>query len=161
MLANAFAANEPTSSFDIYNIVRERYGAYADNPLIIMNCRPDRVDRTKQFVADFFPKIPNATLIGMGQNTGYIRAAYKKHKLSNLEEYIDLDRVEPEIVLDTIAPLLKGRVVICVGNIHGFGYPLLEALLEYGGHTDEAISDAPPEENASSHVILNEEDPLQ
>ena len=161
VLANAFAANEPTSSFDIYNIVRERYGAYADNPLIIMNCRPDRVDRTKQFVADFFPKIPNATLIGMGQNTGYIRAAYKKHKLSNLEEYIDLDRVEPEIVLDTIAPLLKGRVVICVGNIHGFGYPLLEALLEYGGHTDEAISDAPPEENASSHVILNEEDPLQ
>ena len=69
--------------------------------------------------------------------------------------------MEPETVLDTIAPLLKGRVVICVGNIHGFGYPLLEALLEYGGHTDESISDAPPEENASSHVVLNEEDPLQ
>lgn len=161
VLANAFAANEPTSSFDIYNIVCERYGAYAERPLIIMNCRPDRVDRTRQFVNDFFPRIPNATLVGMGQNTGYIRSAYRKHKLSNLEEYIDLDRAEPEKVLDTIAPLLKGRVVICIGNIHGFGAPFLEALLEYGGCAAEAGSNARQRKAASPHVILNEEDPLQ
>lgn len=133
ILANAFAANEPASSLDIYNIVCERFGDYADNPIILMNCRPDRVDRTKQFVLDFFPYIPNATLIGMGQNTNFMRAAYRKGKLKNITEYIDMDRIPVEEVLERIIPLLNNRVIICVGNIHGFGEPMLDALLSYGG----------------------------
>ena len=138
VLANAFAANEPSSSLDIYNIVHERYGSYADNPIILMNCRPDRVDRTKQFVMDFFPLIPNATLIGMGQSTGFIRTAYRRGKLKNIAEYIDLDRVPVENVLETVTPMLRNRVIICVGNIHGFGEPMLEALLAYGGAVTES-----------------------
>lgn len=138
VLANAFAANEPSSSLDIYNIVHERYGSYADNPIILMNCRPDRVDRTKQFVMDFFPLIPNATLIGMGQSTGFIRTAYRRGKLKNIAEYIDLDRVPVENVLETVTPMLHNRVIICVGNIHGFGEPMLEALLAYGGAVTES-----------------------
>ncbi len=134
VLANAFAANEPSSSLDIYNIICERYGEYASDPIILMNCRPDRVDRTKQFVLDFFPKIPGATLIAIGQSTGFIRTAFKRGKLRNIVEYIDLDRMPVESVMQTICPKLNGRVIICVGNIHGIGEPTLEALLSYGGH---------------------------
>lgn len=134
VIANAFAANEPSSSLDIYNIVCSRYGEYASNPIILMNCRPDRVDRTKQFVLDFFPKIPQATLIGIGQSTGFIRSSYRRGKLSNIAEYIDLDHMPVETVMDTVCSMLKDRVVICVGNIHGIGNPTLEALLAYGGY---------------------------
>lgn len=137
VLANAFAANEPSSSLDIYNIVCERYGSYADSPIILMNCRPDRGDRTKQFVLDFFPLIPNATLIGMGQGTGFIRTAFRRGKLKNIAEYIDLNCAPVETVLKTVTPMLNNRVIICVGNIHGLGEPMLEALLEYGGVMSE------------------------
>lgn len=134
VLANAFAANEPSSSLDIYHIVCSRYKEYENNPIILMNCRPDRVDRTKQFVIDFFPKIPGATLIGIGQSTGFIKSAWRKGKLKNIEEYIDLDRMPVETVIKRISPMLNGRAVICVGNIHGIGKPTLDALLSYGGY---------------------------
>lgn len=35
-------------------------------------------------------------------------------------------------MLETLKPLLPGRIVMCVGNIHGSGEPILHALLEYG-----------------------------
>ena len=131
-IVNAFAANEPSSSLDIWNIVCSERPEQSANPIILMNCRPDRVDRTKQFVRDFFPKIPNAVIIAAGESTGNITKAEAHGRFPNADRYINLEKQSPEKVLETLKPLLPGRIVMCVGNIHGSGEPILHALLEYG-----------------------------
>src|SRR5699024_6181807 len=62
---NGFAANEPTSTLNIWKRLVE-LGYPENDPLIIMNCRPDRVDRTEQFAHDFLPHIEIGTLIVVG-----------------------------------------------------------------------------------------------
>ncbi len=131
-IVNAFAANEPSSSLDIWNIICSERPEQSANPIILMNCRPDRVDRTKQFVRDFFPKIPNAVIIAAGESTGNITKAEAHGRFPNADRYINLEKQSPEKVLETLKPLLPGRIVMCVGNIHGSGEPILHALLEYG-----------------------------
>ena len=71
-----------------------------------MNCRPDRVDRTKQFVRDFFPKIPNAVIIAAGESTGNITKAEAHGRFPNADRYINLEKQSPEKVLETLKPLL-------------------------------------------------------
>lgn len=133
VVANAFAANEPTSSLDVWDVIKERYPKAAENPIILMNCRADRVDRTKQFITGFFPMIPNSTLIVIGENANSISKAYANGALPSVAEYLDLQRKPIDKIISTIKPFLADRVVICVGNIHGCGYPALAALLQLGG----------------------------
>ncbi len=133
VLINAFAANEPSSSLEIWNMARAEYPDFADNALVLMNCRPDRVDRTKQFVRNFFPKISAAILITVGENTREVGKAYKRGKFPGVVAYEDYDGMTADKVLKHIAPLLDKRIVFCVGNIHGIGgEPLLEAIIGYG-----------------------------
>lgn len=73
-------------------------------PIILMNCRPDRVDRTKQFVRDFFPKIPNAVIIAAGESTGNITKAEAHGRFPNADRYINLEKQSPEKVLETLKP---------------------------------------------------------
>lgn len=136
-LVNAFAANEPESTLDIWNVVSQEYKE-AETPVILMNCRPDRVDRTRQFVNDFFPKIPNAVLIAVGENTKGITRAYEKGKLSNVVRYLNFDKQNPDKVISEINSLLPGKLLICVGNIHGHGELVLDELLLQGGAPRES-----------------------
>ncbi|WP_440614937.1 poly-gamma-glutamate synthase PgsB, partial [Bacillus subtilis] len=48
---NGFAANDASSTLNIWKRVKE-IGYPTDDPIIIMNCRADRVDRTQQFAND-------------------------------------------------------------------------------------------------------------
>lgn len=138
ILVNAFAANEPESSLDIWDTVSAEHPAEAANPVILMNCRPDRVDRTRQFVNDFFPKIPNATLVAIGENTREITKAYNKKRFPNVAEYLNFEKADEEKIFDTIEPKLHGRMLICVGNIHGHGELILDKLLLKGGAPEES-----------------------
>ncbi len=132
-LVNAFAANEPSSTLDIWDVISEEKPKMAKNPIILMNCRPDRVDRTQQFIRDFFPKIDNAILITTGENTKEVGTAYRNGKFPNVIQYMDFDGEEADKILPEIAPLLVNHVIMCVGNIHGCGgEPVLEAIIEYG-----------------------------
>lgn len=137
-LVNAFAANEPASSLDIWNIISEENPDLAGNPIILMNCRPDRVDRTQQFIHDFFPRIPNSILITVGENTREVGKAYKRGMFPNVVQYLDFDGANADTILNAIAPLFANRIIMCVGNIHGCGgEPVLEAIIHYGQHDGE------------------------
>ncbi len=151
LLVNAFAANEPSSTLNIWNIASEEYPELAKNPMVLMNCRPDRVDRTQQFVRDFFPKIPNSILITVGEGTKEVLDAYNLGKFPNVVEFRDYDSLTDDVILKEITPLLEGRIVLCVGNIHGIGgEPVLESIIRYGHRDKQDSANVPPSQDKES-----------
>ena len=125
---NGFAANDPQSTVNIWERVKElEYNT--EDPIVIMNCREDRVDRTEIFVKNVFPNIKTHTLVGIGEITEPIATAFKNGLLPNVKNYIDLENATPDEILDAIGPLMKDRVIYGVGNIHGTGEPFIEKLL--------------------------------
>lgn len=132
-VVNAFAANEPSSTLEIWDVASNEKPEMAKNPIVLMNCRPDRVDRTQQFIHQFFPRIPNSILITTGESTKLVGKAYRKGCFPNVTQYYDYEGLMPEQVMPLISPLFAGRIVFCVGNIHGCGgEPLLESILHWG-----------------------------
>lgn len=127
---NGFAANEPSSSLEIWD---EFVGGIGRNesPIILLNCRPDRIDRTRQFVQDFIPHIKNAILVVIGERTSMVTKAYQRGDFPNVVEYYNLEDCDCDEVMDFLLPEMWGRTTLGVGNIHGMGFPLIERLEEY------------------------------
>lgn len=124
---NAFAANDPNSTLFIWNHITSM-GYPTKNPLILLNCRPDRVDRTIQFAEDVLPNMEIDVLVVMGESTKPVTEALNKNKIkANL--YINLDGLSPDKVYDSIKDHLIGRVSYSVGNIHGGGEEVVELIL--------------------------------
>ena len=61
-------ANEPQSTKAILNKV-ESYNYPYTKKVVILNCRSDRVDRTRQFVENFIDDVDFDTLICTGKST--------------------------------------------------------------------------------------------
>lgn len=119
-----FAENEPSSTLKIWDCIQKK-GYPSDDQIIVMNCRPDRVDRTRQFVEDFIPYVKNATLIAMGEKAGMMKRAYERGDFPNVKEYIDLEYQNEQAVVYLVS-IMPGRTVLTVGNIHGIGILFLE-----------------------------------
>lgn len=128
-VVNAFAANEPQSTYEIWEKIVETGKFRTEDPIILINARPDRVDRTRQFAHDFLHRIPNATLFAVGENTFPIAAAHKSGKLKNIVEFYNMDRKDENAVLEKLSEVMEGRLILCVGNIHGLGEILLDKLI--------------------------------
>lgn len=125
---NGFAANEPSSSLEIWDLIQ--HGNYpSQNPIVVMNCRPDRVDRTHQFIEDFFPLIPNLTLVIIGESTSDCKKAYKKGAFPNVVEFQCFEGTDLEPIMQYLESVMAGRVIFGVGNIHGIGEDFVNALL--------------------------------
>jgi len=131
---NAFAANEPESTLAIWDLVRERhpeeYGnMFKQPPVILFNGRPDRIERTEQYMNGFFTRIPGAILVGIGQGIDCIEKSWKEEKLSGIGDYIHLADSSEEDILAALAPIAEGRILLGTGNIHGEAEILLEKLM--------------------------------
>lgn len=129
IFVNGFAANEPSSSLEIWDFVKQSDELPWQNPIVVMNCRPDRVDRTHQFIKDFFPYIPNLTLLIIGESTSDCEKAYKKGKFPNVVEFRCFEGKEIAPIMEYLESVMKGRVIFGVGNIHGIGHEFIEALV--------------------------------
>lgn len=128
VFVNGFAANEPSSSLEIWDVVKTTKYA-CDDPIVVMNCRPDRVDRTRQFIKDFFPYIPNMTLLVIGEKTGECVTAYNKGKYPNVVEFKCIEGRNVEPIIEYLRPIIDDRVIFGVGNIHGIGEEFIHRLL--------------------------------
>ncbi|KAB2332134.1 poly-gamma-glutamate synthase PgsB [Cytobacillus depressus] len=126
---NGFAANDAASTLNIWERVKE-LGYPAENPVVIMNCRPDRVDRTEQFARDVMPYIEMSTLVLIGETVDPIRDAYEAGEIP-AQRLLNLEGKNTEAVLREIKDMFAGHVIYGVGNIHGDGEPLIERLQEY------------------------------
>lgn len=143
---NGFAANEPSSSLEIWDEFAGGLGRN-ESPIILLNCRPDRIDRTRQFVHDFIPHIRNAILIVIGERTSLVTKAYKRGEFPNVIEYYNLEGCDCDEVIDFVLPEMWGRTTLGVGNIHGMGFPIIERFEEYyvtpNSTGKERLSDSP------------------
>ena len=128
VFVNGFAANEPSSSLEIWKVIQPLDCNWQE-PIIVMNCRPDRVDRTRQFVRDFFPHIPNMTLLVIGERGAECEKAYKNGKYPNCVAFKRIEGKDVAAVMDYLEPILAGRLIFGVGNIHGIGSAFVEALI--------------------------------
>lgn len=147
-IINAFAANEPHSTYEIWKRLVDLGTLPTDNPIVLFNARPDRVDRTRQFANDFLDKIPNATLFVIGENTHPITRAFNNGKLKNVVEYRNFERADVDTIAKALENVMDDRIIFCAGNIHGHGEILLDKLLNSSKASESnALSDNTEDNN--------------
>lgn len=125
---NGFAANDAASTINIWKRVVE-LGYPSEDPIIIMNCRADRVDRTNQFAYDVLPYIKSSAVVLIGETTSPIVNAFKQGIIPT-DHLIDLEGKSADEVMNELHGKLHNRVLYGVGNIHGAAEPLIEKLKE-------------------------------
>jgi poly-gamma-glutamate synthase PgsB/CapB len=123
---NGFAANDPTSTINIWQKI-EAQDYPQNNKVVLMNCREDRVDRTIQFAEEVLPKLEAHKLILTGKSVSPAVQAYEEGKLS-VDELINLENQDTEKVMDMISQLEPGSIVFGIGNIHGGGQEIADAI---------------------------------
>ncbi|MBM7814665.1 poly-gamma-glutamate synthase PgsB [Saccharothrix algeriensis] len=124
-LANVFAANDPEST--LMNIERLlEQGAIARPLHVVVNCRPDRVERNKQMGA-LVARIDPDRVVLIGDPT---RSALSTVDEQWRDRVTDLGGARgPQELLDAIlAEVDSTASLVAIGNIHGQGEVLLEAI---------------------------------
>ncbi|MBE1469122.1 poly-gamma-glutamate synthase PgsB [Kibdelosporangium phytohabitans] len=123
--ANVFAANDPEST--LMNIEQLLDQRAIQRPLhVVINCRPDRVERNGQ-MGSIIPKIDPERVILIGEPTRSARVAIPD---SWEGETVDLGgrRDGDEILGSIIDGIDQHASLVAIGNIHGQGEILLERL---------------------------------
>ena len=132
-LANVFAANDPNST--LMNVEQLLSRGAIERPLhVVINCRPDRVERNGQ-MGQIIPRIDPQTVFVIGEPS---KSAIDAIPQSWQGEIVDLggDKRPVEEIAQRIASTAAGGALVAIGNIHGQGERLLEHL--------EAMSRAVP-----------------
>ncbi|MGL4009747.1 poly-gamma-glutamate synthase PgsB [Staphylococcus nepalensis] len=121
---NAFAANEPQSTKAILAKV-ESYNYPYQKKVIILNCRSDRVDRTRQFVENFITEIEFDTLICTGKSTQMVSEVMKNQ---SHKKYLNFEGQDIKVVERALYKEAQNALIFCVGNIHGPGKQIAQYI---------------------------------
>lgn len=124
VFVNAFAANEPQSTKAILNKV-ESYDYPYTKKVVILNCRSDRVDRTRQFVENFIEDVEFDTLICTGKSTQMVTDLMQRLPE---KKYINLENHEFSDIEKAILSESHQALIFCIGNIHGPGGKIAEFI---------------------------------
>lgn len=126
LLVNAFGANDPTSTLGVWQHVAA-LGHPSEGLVVVMNGRADRVPRTRQFAREVLPHLPIDTLVIAGRATGAVQDAVREGVVG-AREVFDATGLGADPILRFLDPLLRARVVLCVGNLHGGGAEIVAGL---------------------------------
>ncbi|MEU9210886.1 poly-gamma-glutamate synthase PgsB [Streptomyces sp. NPDC048415] len=150
--ANVFAANDPESTLMNINQLLD-LGAVSRPLNVVINCRPDRVERNGQ-MGEIIPELDPEQVFVIGHPAksaiDAIPAAYR-------DRAVDLggDRRDPEeFMRQLLARLGPDSSLVAIGNIHGQGELLLEHLAELpADESPDEVSEQPAERApAAQHV---------
>ena len=124
---NAFAANDPQSTFMIWQQIKEEIGT-DELKIVLLNTRKDRLDRAKQLtgmVGKRFNDEYNYLLL-IGESTEVVDSlaagnGVKRNKILNL------GWTEPEAVFESILACTKREsTVLAIGNMGAMGADVAE-----------------------------------
>jgi poly-gamma-glutamate synthase PgsB/CapB len=123
--ANIFAANDPESTLMNIHLLEDR-GLLYDPLTVVINCRPDRIERNRQ-MGELTGRILPDRIVLIGEQTHSARAAVPR-KLT--DRVVDLGGdLDVDAFLDEVAFGPDGYgCVVTVGNIHGQGEVLLSRI---------------------------------
>ncbi|PYZ96053.1 poly-gamma-glutamate synthase PgsB [Alteribacter lacisalsi] len=133
---NGFAANDASSTLNIWKRVKE-LGFPSEHPIVIMNCRKDRVDRSEQFARDVLPNLDIGTLVVIGDLTSPIERAYQEGMIE-ADEFINLEGRGTDEIYNALHEKMNRSSVFGVGNIHGAAEPLVERIQKEHNEKHEA-----------------------
>lgn len=125
--ANVFAANDPESTRMNVDQLRSQ-GAIEDPMHVVINCRPDRVERNAQMGALVAELDPERILL-LGDPT---RSARNTIAAQWQDRVVDLGgtRTGDELVAAVLDGVHRHASLVAIGNIHGQGELLIDALAE-------------------------------
>ncbi|MEU0948253.1 poly-gamma-glutamate synthase PgsB [Streptomyces canus] len=152
--ANVFAANDPEST--LMNITQLLELGAIHRPLhVVINCRPDRVERNGQMGA-LIPQLDPETVFLIGHPTKSAADAIPAHWAGNV---VDLggDRRDPDrLTTELLAHLGPDASLVAIGNIHGQGELFLERLAALPpDHLDAADPADPSDAPTSPDALRN------
>lgn len=136
-VANLFAANDPNSTMMNLRLLQQRR-YIGDDLSVIINCRPDRVERNGQMGA-LVEAIDPCHVFLMGTPTRSALLQIPEHlrdRVINLEKVADGQDTLERIVQ---ALPVSNHSLVMVGNIHGGGEELLEAITTYASKPDHRL----------------------
>ena len=135
MFVNGFAANEPSSTRAIWQRMEQKGLMSKGSRSFYSTVVPIALTvRAEQFIDDFFPQMPSGvTLVCMGQSLSCVRKAYRNGKFPNVKEFACFEgrHVTADVLLYLKDPRFAGQCIFGIGNIHGEGGLILQAM-EFG-----------------------------
>ena len=123
--ANIFAANDPASTFMNINLLTER-GLISPPLNVVINCRPDRIDRNGQ-MGELTGRLTPQRIILIGEQTRSAKVAVPAQladRVIDLGGPLDFTALIDAAVIDTNGD----AAMLAIGNIHGQGEVLLERM---------------------------------
>ncbi len=123
IFVDAFAANDPDSTVILWNILGERFAA-AEKKILVLNCRSDRIDRSRQLGRIMAQHMDANIYVFTGQ---MIRPAVRAATVAGAKEsrIIRMENAAAEQVFDFLAGAVdKTTLIFAVGNIKGTGQEL-------------------------------------
>lgn len=123
--ANIFAANDPAST--LMNIRQLESQSLIGRPLaMLINCRPDRVERNGQ-MGTLTGEVEPDVVILIGEPTRSARAAVPDRLQSRVKDLGG--KLPPDRLLEEVLAAVPDQAsIVAVGNIHGQGEVLLHEL---------------------------------
>lgn len=124
---NAFAANDPQSTFLVWEQVNEG-NALEGFKIILLNTRQDRLDRARQLTGMIGTKINDDFdyLILIGQSTDVVEELAVNRGIKR-NKILNLGWTEPEIVFEAVLTCTeKESTVVAIGNMGGMGGNIAE-----------------------------------
>ncbi|MGW7530542.1 poly-gamma-glutamate synthase PgsB [Streptomyces sp. NPDC054783] len=126
--ANVFAANDPESTLMNVNQLLE-LGAIQRPLHVVINCRPDRVERNGQ-MGQIVPELAPDTVFLIGHPTKSAREGIPGDWGGRIVDLGGDDRDPDDLTADLLTALQGEASLVAVGNIHGQGERLLERLAQ-------------------------------
>ena len=125
---NGFAANDPESSEQIWNLALERFPG-AEKRIIIFNCRSDRPQRSDQLGRAVIGWKPADLFILMGNGTYFLARAAISSGIQPKKIISVENKSETEIFETVLERSGKYAVVVALGNTKGQGLTLSRFFL--------------------------------
>ena len=119
---NAFAANDPDSTFMVWQKIRDEIG-FSGSRIVLLNTRQDRLDRARQLAEMVSRKLKSEIdyLILMGQSTEVVENMTIQYGFPQ-QKIINLGWTSPDKVFEKILSVTnKISTIVAIGNMGGKG----------------------------------------
>ncbi|MFI2375017.1 poly-gamma-glutamate synthase PgsB [Streptomyces sp. NPDC018964] len=139
--ANVFAANDPESTLMNINQLLD-LGAIRRPLNVVINCRPDRVERNGQ-MGEIIPDLEPDNVFVIGHPS---KSAIDAIPAQWRDRAVDLGgerRAADEFMPALLGRMSDGSSLVAIGNIHGQGEELLEYLAELPADDSDTGDSAP------------------